>query len=93
MSKITLDTRIARGPELVSTDMDGETVMMSLQRGEYFGIGGAGSTAWKMLEAPVTVRAICTAVCAEFEVAESVCQTDMLEFVENLIRNGLATEC
>jgi hypothetical protein len=86
---LTLTSRVVRNPDLVSADMDGEIVMMSLERGEYYGIGGVGTRVWQLLEQPMTLDQICRTMCSEFEVDESKCRTDMLAFVSDLARNGM----
>ncbi len=80
-----------RHADLVTTDMDGDTVMMSIERGEYYGIGGVGSRVWELLEQPVTLATIVTTICAEFDVAEDTCQADMESFVADLVANGLVS--
>lgn len=89
MNVLTLTSRVVRNPDLVSADMDGEIVMMSLERGEYYGIGGVGTRVWQLLESPMTLDQICRTMCSEFEVEESTCRTDMLAFVSDLARNGM----
>ena len=48
--KLTLDSKVQRNPEMVSGNMDGEIVMLSLQRGEYFGLDMVGSRIWELIE-------------------------------------------
>ena len=64
----SVHTLMIRNPDLISTEMDGDTVMMSIERGKYFGLGGAGSRAWELLAKPVCVDAMAQAFCNEFEV-------------------------
>lgn len=78
-----------RNPELIATDMDGETVMMSLERGEYFGLGGIGGYLWEQLAAPRTLDQLVDAVCAEFEVDQARCRADLEAFLAELLRNEL----
>lgn len=91
MIALTPTTSIARNPDLISTDMDGDTVMMSIERGEYFGIGGVGSRVWEILAEPKTLAAIIETICAEYEVDPTTCQTDMHKFVGELLKGGLVS--
>jgi len=91
MTTLTLNTPITQIPDLVATDMDGDTVMMSIERGEYFGIGGVGSRVWDLLAQPTTLAKITQAICAEYSVDEATCQADMQDFVAELIKNGLVS--
>lgn len=78
-----------RLPEFVSTDMDGETVLMSIEHGSYFGIGGIGALIWEKLETSQTEDALVTLICAEYDVAEPDCRRDVRSFLADLIKNGL----
>lgn len=73
-----------RNPDLIATDMDGDTVMMSIDRGEYYGIGGVGSRVWELLDRPVSIADIVRTVCAEFDVDEARCRDDMTAFIDEL---------
>ena len=89
MTIITNDTLLVRNPDLVSADMDGETVMMSIEQGQYFGIGGVGSRVWELLMQPVSVARIIEIICNEYAVAEDICQADMQQFTQELLKHGL----
>jgi hypothetical protein len=86
---IELDTHFVRNPDLIATDMDGDTVMMSIERGEYYGVSGVGTRIWELLETPKTVAQIITSICAEFEVDEATCQADAERFIRELMDNGM----
>lgn len=80
-----------RNPDLVATDMDGDTVMMSIERAEHYGVGGVGSRVWELLESPASITDIVKAICGEFEVNEPTCQADMKWFVEDMQSHGLVS--
>ena len=73
MSPIDPATLIVRDPDMIAAEMDGDLVMMSIERGEYFGIGGVGTRAWELLVEPATVDQLCVVVCDEFDVDADVC--------------------
>jgi hypothetical protein len=75
---------IERNPDLFAADMDGELVMMSVARGEYFGLGGIAPRLWALLETPRTLAALRGIVLAEFDVDEPTCRRDIADFVANL---------
>ncbi len=80
-----------RNPNLIATEMDGDTVMMSIDRGEYFGIGGVGSRVWELLERPRSLTDIVRTICDEFEVDETTCRADIERFIGELQGHGLAS--
>jgi hypothetical protein len=86
---ISLNTPLERNPDLIWTDMDGETVMMSIERGEYLGLGGAGSRIWALLAEPVTPSEICARLTAELDVNPDTCKADVLSFLGELLENNV----
>ena len=93
MSPLESVTLIVRDPDLIAAEMDGDLVMMSIERGEYFGIGGVGILAWELLREPTTVDRICAAVCKEFDVDAATCREDLLGFANELLALGLVQVC
>ncbi len=90
----TADTEklYVRNPELIATDMDGDTVMMNIEHGEYYGISGVGSRVWELLEKPVTIEEIVTIICREFDVSQVTCKADMGQFINELEALGLLSQ-
>ena len=82
-------TLVIRNPDLIATEMDGDTVMMSIERGEYFGLGGVGSRAWALLAQPTSVDAMAQTICSEFEVDLVTATADLQKFVQDLLDHGL----
>jgi hypothetical protein len=89
MTPLTMSSHLVRVPDLLSADMDGDLVMMSVESGEYYGVGGVGPRIWELLEQPITVDAIVAVICAEFEVEETRCREDVLTFARQLVETGL----
>ena len=87
MNPLNLDDQIVRNPDMLATDMDGEIVMLSIEQGEYFGIGGVGTLVWELLDEPVSIGALCDVICSKFDVDEARCQADMLSFVNEMVQN------
>ena len=74
---------------MVSGNMDGEVVMLSLQRGEYFGLDKIGSRIWELIEHTVKVDEVRIILMDEYEVDEETCLKDLIEFLDDLQNKGL----
>ena len=77
----------ASGPLIA--DVDGETIMLALEQGNYYGLGEVGSRIWCMIEKPVLVNDLVEKLLQTFEVERQVCCNDTLEFLEQLRTNLL----
>lgn len=80
-----------RSPDLISTDMDGDTVMMSVERGEYFGLAGVGARVWDLLAQPIPPPELVQQICAEYALDASTCEADLKRFMGELMAQGLVT--
>ena len=89
MESLSLSTLIARDQDIIATDMDGETVMMSIERGEYYGLSGVGPFLWAQLAEPLSIGELCRRVVQAYEVDEATCRADVTAFVEDLIDKGV----
>ena len=81
---INLDTVINKNLEIDDTDLDGEKVMMNLDKGEYFMMNEVGSRIWDIIDKPIKVKEIIETLTLEYEVDEEVCKDAVIEFIERL---------
>ncbi|MCL4672321.1 MAG: lasso peptide biosynthesis PqqD family chaperone [Sphingomonadaceae bacterium] len=81
--------REMRNPDLLAVEMDGDLVMMSIERGEYYGVGEVGTRIWELIERPQTLAELVAALCSEFEIGEAQCRSDIVAFLGELESNGL----
>lgn len=89
MISISINSTIKSNPELVSTEVDGEKVMMSIENGEYFGLDSVGSRIWELIENPIRVEALVNLLIEEFDVSKEQCKLDTLEFLNELLEKKL----
>jgi coenzyme PQQ synthesis protein D (PqqD) len=82
---------VATAGQLSSDLGDGERVILSVDRGLYFGVEGVGSLVWARLQQPVTIAALCAEVEREYEIDHAGCERDVMVFVGELVQQGLAT--
>jgi len=82
--EITTDTVIRQIEEIVASDIDGETVMMSIENGEYYGLDDIGSRIWELIEKPVKVSNLIDTLLERFDVDRGTCEKDVLKFLNDL---------
>ena len=81
---INLDTVINKNLEIDDTDLDGEKVMMNLDKGEYFMMNEVGSRIWEKISEPINVKDIINTLRNEYEVDEETCKDTVIEFLGRL---------
>ena len=78
-----------RNPDLIGANIDDELVMMSVDRGQYYGLGGVGPRVWELIEQPSTLDELVERILEEFDVEPDVCERDMRKFLEQMQQLGL----
>lgn len=81
---INLETVINKNLEIDDTDLDGEKVMMNLDKGEYFMMNEVGSRIWEIISEPINVKEIISTLRNEYEVDEETCKDTVIEFLGRL---------
>ena len=75
--------------DLVSSDLAGEIVILSLQTGRYFGLDRVGARIWDLLRTPARVADIRDAIVGQYEVEPERCERDVLALLQQLADQGL----
>lgn len=81
---MNLDTKISQSDEIISTDLDGKLVMMSIENGEYYALDAVSKRIWELIEQPTHVHSICQTLLSEFDVDNKDCEREVLDFATKL---------
>ncbi|MBP1967049.1 lasso peptide biosynthesis PqqD family chaperone [Paenibacillus aceris] len=73
----------------IVSDMGEEKVMLSIHNGKYYNLGPIGGLIWDMINEPVTIELLVNKLIVEYEVEKSVCENQVLSFLEQLRKEGL----
>ena len=84
---IDLQTIVRRSDELLSSDLDNETVMMDIERGDYYGLDDIGSRIWALAENPISIADICSELGEEFDVDADTCAADVMPFIQKMLEH------
>ena len=77
-------------PEAVITrELDGETILLNLESGIYFGLDKVGTDVWRAILSVGTLGDALDLVQAEYDVEPAVLRGDFLRLVDELLAKGL----
>ena len=82
-------TILKRKSEILSSDMDGETVMMSVENSEYYSLSPIGTRIWEIVEQEISYKDLISKLMSEYKVDADTCKSDTEEFINELINKGL----
>jgi hypothetical protein len=89
MSPITEETTVVRAEKLLAANLDEETILMSIEKGAYYGMEETARRIWEFIESPHTVGDLCRQLVGEYDVEADVCRQDVIAFLEELRVEGL----
>jgi Coenzyme PQQ synthesis protein D (PqqD) len=89
MRALDAATVIARTDGLIEAEVDNEIVALKIEKGTCYGLNRTGSRVWKLLAKPIRVSEMCATLIAEYSIDPKVCETDVLDLLEELRAEGL----
>lgn len=87
--KISPESVVSQIDDIVASDIDDEKVMMSIEKGEYFGLDPIGSRVWELIENPVRVSALIDELLLKYDADRETCEDDVLAFLRELHEAGI----
>lgn len=81
---IKKDSIISQSNDFDITDLDGEKVIMNLEKGKYFSLNEMGSIIWEIINKETSVKKIIKLLITEYDVEESICEECVFEYLNNL---------
>jgi hypothetical protein len=89
VATITADSHIVLSKNQASCDLVGETAIVNLRNGIYYGLDPMGTHIWTLLREPLTFAALCESLVHDYDVEASRLETDMRDFLAELVEQGL----
>ena len=89
IAPLTPEVRLSRAPDILMAEVGGETVLMSVENGSYYGLAETAQAIWLRLEHPATVADIAAAMCAAFDGEEDRITAETLSFLSKMLEKRL----
>lgn len=82
--KISPNCLIQRDQNIVSSEIDGETVMMDTSFEKYFGMKAIATRIWQIIEQQTSLQTLCEMLVEEYDVSMEQCMEDIQPFIHEL---------
>jgi hypothetical protein len=87
---ISLGTTIRPVDDVVAREIGGETVLLNLSSGIYFGLNAVGARVWQLLQPNgASLASLCAAICDEYAVSLDEAAQDIQALAADLVEHGL----
>lgn len=81
---INTNTVVSHRKDIDTTDLNGDKVMMDLEKGRYFSLNSVGSRIWELIEEPTQVNKVIETLLTEYEIEKNECEESVLDFLKGL---------
>ncbi|MGE0444445.1 MAG: PqqD family protein [Vicinamibacterales bacterium] len=89
MSPVHRDARLRVPDDVVFREIAGESMILHLGSGIYFGLDGVGTRAWQLLAEHGSIEGVVSAMATEFDADASTISADVTALVNELLRKHL----
>ncbi len=83
------DQLIKVADDQICCDVDGESVILSLKSGTYYGLDQVGGRVWALIQEPKTIADLLLILVSEFDVDSARCEHDLRLLLRQLSEAGL----
>jgi len=78
-------------PSVICRELSGETVLLNLESGVYYGLDAVGTRVWQLLMQGCTIASVRDTMIEEYDVASDVLNADVIRLVGELRDRGIVT--
>ena len=89
MDASVLNNRALVPDAVITRELDGETILLNLDTGIYFGLDKVGTDVWRAIRTVGTLGEALDLVQSEYDVEPAVLRVDFLRLVDELLAKGL----
>lgn len=86
---LSLNSHVKIPADVLAHNLQGETVILNLDTGVYWGLDPVGTRVWQLLQKQPRVGAVLETMLGEYDTAETRLRKDLLDLLTNLMKNGL----
>jgi Coenzyme PQQ synthesis protein D (PqqD) len=82
-------TLISRSPNALVAEVDGEILIMSIERGGYFSLNNVGYDIWRRLESPCTFADLIDGLAADYDAARATIVEDVQALLNRMLTEDI----
>lgn len=86
---ISENSLIERSPDLMTSVIDNEVVILSIEDGKYIGLNEMGTEIWSRLSEPIKVSNLLNTLISIYNEDETIIKEQILEFLNSLFEKSI----
>jgi hypothetical protein len=89
MAELNFHTLISRADNVLAASVDGEIVLMSIERGSYYGLENTARCIWDLLESPKRLEDLCALIKQKYRDKDGIIDRDVMRFVAEMANEAI----
>jgi len=89
MTMINRDSIVRKNESIITAELDGKAVMMSIENGKYYGFDEIATDIWESLDAPIAVGELISKLTEKYDVTTERCEESVIAFLTKLYNENL----
>lgn len=77
---ISLEHNVVQSEGNIVSDMDGEKVMLNVQKGNYYNLGEIGGEIWDLIEKPIIIKQLVTMLVSNYDIEQKIVKNKFFPF-------------
>ena len=86
---VSLTQTVSQVKGNIVSDMSGEKVMLSVDKGKYYNLGEIGGQIWDLIEEKIDINQLVVTLMSKYNVEQSECEEQVIAFLEHLLEEEL----
>jgi hypothetical protein len=87
--RMTTDSVVQRNPDIIAAEVGEDLVMVSIEKGFYYGVSDVGREIWGSIEQPKKISQLIEELTATYDVDPELCKQQTMSFLEKLVEENL----
>ena len=89
MEQINANTQVIINKAILSTEVDNEIILLSIESGKFYGLNIVSAKIWKLLDHQILVCDLIDQLQNEFDVEKEQCESEVFELLNTLLSKDL----
>ena len=87
--KVSPESVVVVSKDQMASDVAGETVILGLTAGRYYGVDAVGARVWQLIQTPTAFADVQRTIVSEYDVEPARCEADLLALLQKMADAGL----
>jgi Coenzyme PQQ synthesis protein D (PqqD) len=86
---VAAETIIARSTSVIASEVDGEVLMMSIEKGCYFGLNDIAGDIWRRIDPPCSFASLVDGLAADYDASVDAIATDVRSLLRDMLERDV----